>query len=123
MLRLTFGLSNTIVLREIICQAFGNSHNSTPVTRISESNGFSKKSEGKSQSLKWKGGSGNKQLNGHLQFDEDWQEMGTFIAALQKVESWIFSRIVESVWWQVKTSRNVNLLLLVHGNHLMKVCI
>lgn len=101
--RLTFWLSNTIVLREIICQAFGNSHNSTPVTRISESNGFSKKSEGKSQSLKWKGGSGNKQLNGHLQFDEDWQEMGTFIAALQKVESWIFSRIVESVWWQALT--------------------
>lgn len=101
--RLTFWLSNTIVLREIICQAFGNSHNSTPVARISESNGFSKRSEGKSHSLKWKAGSGNKQLNGHLRFDEDWQEMGTFIAALEKVESWIFSRIVESVWWQALT--------------------
>lgn len=101
--RLTFWLSNTIVLREIICQAFGNSHNSTSVTRISESNGFSKRSEGKSQSLKWNAGSGNKQLNGHLRFDEDWLEMGTFIAALEKAESWIFSRIVESVWWQALT--------------------
>ncbi|KAK4838180.1 hypothetical protein QYF36_011682 [Acer negundo] len=101
--RLTFWLSNTIVLREIISQAFGNSRNSSPHTRFAESNGASKRSEVKSMTRKWKGGSGSKQVNGHLQFFEDWQETGTFTAALEKVESWIFSRIVESVWWQALT--------------------
>ncbi|KAH7519023.1 hypothetical protein JRO89_XSUnG0151300 [Xanthoceras sorbifolium] len=101
--RLTFWLSNTIVLREIISQAFGCSRNSSPLTRFAESNGASKRSEMKSMTLKWKGGSGSKPVNGHLQFFEDWQETGTFTAALEKVESWIFSRIVESVWWQALT--------------------
>lgn len=96
------------MLREIISQAFGNSHNSTQVKRFFESNGAGKRSEGKSMTLKWKAGSGHKLVNGHLQFDEDWQEMGTFTAALEKVESWIFSRIVESVWWQVKIFLKVN---------------
>lgn len=103
MLRLTFWLSNAVVLREIISQAFGSSRNSLPLTRFAESNGSSNRSETKSMALKWKGGSGSKNVNGHLQFFEDWQETGTFTAALEKVESWIFSRIVESVWWQVKT--------------------
>lgn len=31
-----------------------------------------------------------------------WQDPKTFLVALEKVEAWIFSRIVESVWWQVK---------------------
>lgn len=30
-----------------------------------------------------------------------WQDPETFLVALEKVEAWIFSRIVESVWWQV----------------------
>ncbi|KAJ6363357.1 hypothetical protein OIU78_003517 [Salix suchowensis] len=48
--RLTFWLSNTIVLREIISQALGSSRNSSPPARLAESNGGSKKSEGKSKS-------------------------------------------------------------------------
>ncbi|XWS43191.1 hypothetical protein CRYUN_Cryun16bG0081600 [Craigia yunnanensis] len=79
--RLTFWLSNTIVLREIISQAFANSHNSSPLTRLAEFNGSNKRSE----------------------LVDDWQETGTFTSALEKVESWIFSRIVESVWWQALT--------------------
>lgn len=90
------------MLREIISQAFGRSRQFSPVARLSESNGSSKSSEGKSTTLKWKGGFGSKQANGFMQLVEDWQETGTFTAALEKVESWIFSRIVESVWWQVK---------------------
>ncbi|CAL1353359.1 unnamed protein product [Linum trigynum] len=90
--RLSFWLSNTIVLREIITQAFGCSGNSS-MSRFTGSNG--------SMTLKWKGG--NKQGNGYPHFVEDWQETGTFIAALEKVESWVFSRIVESVWWQALT--------------------
>uniref|UniRef100_A0A6N2N8Y8 Dilute domain-containing protein n=2 Tax=Salix viminalis TaxID=40686 RepID=A0A6N2N8Y8_SALVM len=101
--RLTFWLSNTIVLREIISQAFGSSRHSSPLARLAESNGGSKKGEGKPTQLKWKGGSGSKQVNGFMQIDDDWQETGTFTAALERVESWIFSRVVESVWWQALT--------------------
>ncbi|KAJ0041961.1 hypothetical protein Pint_17979 [Pistacia integerrima] len=101
--RLSFWLSNTVVLREIVSQAFGISHHSVPVTRLAGSNGASKKNEVKSMSLKWKRAYGSKQVNGQLQLDEDWQETETFMSALEKVESWIFSRIVESVWWQVLT--------------------
>ncbi|XVF56075.1 hypothetical protein PTKIN_Ptkin06aG0087600 [Pterospermum kingtungense] len=101
--RLTFWLSNTIVLREIISLAFGNSCNSSSLTRLAEFNSNNKRSEVKSTTLKWKGGAGTKQENGFVQLVEDWQETGTFTSALEKVESWIFSRIVESVWWQALT--------------------
>ncbi|XP_042496205.1 uncharacterized protein LOC122075300 [Macadamia integrifolia] len=85
--RLSFWLSNTIVLREIISQAFGN------------------RSAGKPLSLKWMGSSGSKQVKklDFIQLLDDWQETSTFTAALEKVECWIFSRIVESVWWQALT--------------------
>ncbi|KAM1306464.1 hypothetical protein ACFX2H_008846 [Malus domestica] len=101
--RLTFWLSNTVVLREIISQAFGISSESSPSVKFVESNGTSKKNEVKSATLKWRGGSSSKQMNGFMQYADDWQETGTFTAALEKVESWIFSRIVESVWWQALT--------------------
>ncbi|KAF8043859.1 hypothetical protein BT93_A1991 [Corymbia citriodora subsp. variegata] len=101
--RLSFWLSNAIVLREIISQAFGSSRNSSPFTKFAESNGSNKKSEAKSMTLKWKGNSNFKQTNGSIQFLEDWQETGTFTGALEKVEMWIFSRIVESIWWQAFT--------------------
>lgn len=32
-----------------------------------------------------------------------WDDPKTFLIALEKVEAWIFSRIVESVWWQVES--------------------
>ncbi|XP_062117637.1 uncharacterized protein LOC133831385 [Humulus lupulus] len=101
--RLTFWLSNTVVLREIISQAFGGSRHSSPAMRLGESNGNGKRSELKSATLKWKANPGSKQANGFFQFVEDWQETGTFTASLEKVESWIFSRVVESVWWQALT--------------------
>lgn len=88
------------MLREIISQAFGSSCNASTFTRFAEPNRFTKSTEGKS-SLKWKEGFNQKPRNGFLQVVDDWQEAGTFITALEKVESWIFSRIVESIWWQV----------------------
>ncbi|GFY98281.1 nucleolar protein gar2-like protein [Actinidia rufa] len=89
-------------LREIISQAFGNSCSSSSISNIFEVNGAGKKSDGKSPSLKWKANFGGRQTNKHglIQFVDDWQETRTFTAALEKVESWIFSRIVESIWWQ-----------------------
>ncbi|KAJ7972257.1 Nucleolar gar2-like protein [Quillaja saponaria] len=101
--RLTFWLSNTIVLREIISQAFGSTRQSSLLTRFAESNEVGKRNDGKLTGLKWKGSSGSKHENGFMQLVEDWQETGTFTSALKKVESWMFSRIVESVWWQALT--------------------
>ncbi|XP_039059917.1 uncharacterized protein LOC120203813 [Hibiscus syriacus] len=33
----------------------------------------------------------------------DWVDPHTFLLALEKFEAWIFSRIIESVWWQTLT--------------------
>ncbi|KAL5984221.1 hypothetical protein ACLOJK_018325 [Asimina triloba] len=99
--RLTFWWSNIIVLRKIISQAFGNSHQSTMIGKFFESSEV-KRGEKKFSAIKGKAGLGSKHANklGVFQFADDWQEMGTFTAALEKIESWIFSRIIESVWWQ-----------------------
>ncbi|VVB01974.1 unnamed protein product [Arabis nemorensis] len=34
---------------------------------------------------------------------DEWEDPRAFIAALEKFESWIFSRVVKSVWWQSMT--------------------
>lgn len=105
--RLTFWWSNTIVLREIITQAFGSSCQSNSLTRVLNSNGSSNKRDGTTPSLPWKTSSGSKQSNkpDFMEFIDDWQETRTFTSALEKVESWIFSRIVESIWWQTLTPK------------------
>ncbi|GAB2295517.1 hypothetical protein Dimus_029682 [Dionaea muscipula] len=103
--RLTFWLSNTVVLREIIAQAFGSSTQSN-VMRIVPLNGSGKVTDQENPSpVNFKGRPVHNQMNkkGVTQFVEDWQETGTFTSALEKVETWIFSRIVESVWWQALT--------------------
>ncbi|CAI9287824.1 unnamed protein product [Lactuca saligna] len=94
--RLTFWWSNAVVLREIITQAFGSSCQS------------SYKKEGSSSTpspLPWKANSGSKEINkpDFMDFIDDWEETRSFTSALEKVESWIFSRIVESIWWQTLT--------------------
>lgn len=44
----------------------------------------------------------NKGVNDSLTEElSDWEDIETFMLALEQVEAWIFSRIVESVWWQV----------------------
>ncbi|OAP01348.1 hypothetical protein AXX17_AT3G52370 [Arabidopsis thaliana] len=98
--RLTFWLSNIISLREIILQAFGKTSVPSHFTETSASNGSEHNVLGK---VRRKKNQWTKQSNGFKQVFEDWQESQTFTAALEKVEFWIFSRIVESVWWQVFT--------------------
>ncbi|CAL9137279.1 unnamed protein product [Musa textilis] len=102
--RLTFWLSNTVVLREIIFQTFGNLSNSTSMRAV-ESNGGARKTDEKHTPLRRKNKSGIRQGKslGFMQLLEDWQDTSTFTTALAKIESWIFSRIVESVWWQTLT--------------------
>ncbi|KAJ4878269.1 Uncharacterized protein Rs2_43287 [Raphanus sativus] len=34
---------------------------------------------------------------------DEWEDPRAFLAALEKFESWIFSRVVKSVWWQSMT--------------------
>lgn len=71
--------------------------------KIGESNGLTDRNGGNSSS-KWKSSPSSKSSKkaGLLQFVDDWQETNTYTSALEKIESWMFSRIVESVWWQVK---------------------
>jgi len=40
-------------------------------------------------------------LNDLTDSSDDWEDPLTFIMALEKLEAWIFFRIVEGLWWQV----------------------
>jgi hypothetical protein len=65
-------------------------------------NGSGKSLGGKSMTMLWENRFNSKQAKlAAMQMPEDWQEPSTFLAALEKTESWIFSRIVETLWWQV----------------------
>ncbi|VYS69131.1 unnamed protein product [Arabidopsis thaliana] len=66
--RLTFWLSNSIVLRAILSRGME-----------------------KMKIVPEKAGS------------DEWEDPRAFLAALEKFESWIFSRVVKSVWWQSMT--------------------
>ncbi|CAD6224432.1 unnamed protein product [Miscanthus lutarioriparius] len=100
--RLTFWLSNTVVLREIIAQTFGSSRHSSPV-KLFNTNG-AKKPDRSSAPTRWKSNySGKYAKRNIMQVPDDWRETSTLLDALEKIESWIFSRIVESVWWQAMT--------------------
>ncbi|KAF9595672.1 hypothetical protein IFM89_002576 [Coptis chinensis] len=102
--RLTFWLSNSVVLRAIISLALDS-------TELPLSNGPHidandvGKGNGKGSPLKWEEFSGRRN---HKEFgisDEmvDWEESQTFTTALEKIEAWIFCRVIESVWWQTLT--------------------
>ncbi|XP_062199338.1 uncharacterized protein LOC133901840 [Phragmites australis] len=102
--RLTFWLSNTVVLREIIAQTFGISRKISPVMKAFVTNGNAKKPDRNFTPMRWKSNSNGKHDRPNImQLPDDWRETGTLLAALEKIESWIFSRIVESVWWQAMT--------------------
>ncbi|KAJ4844886.1 hypothetical protein Tsubulata_016458 [Turnera subulata] len=90
--RLSFWLSNSIVLRAIVSQ------------------GVEKLQIAAKPSANDKGGHGEHSVSPHENGDvnnigslDEWEEPQTYIMALEKVEAWIFSRIVESVWWQTLT--------------------
>lgn len=85
--RLTFWLSNSIVLRAIVSQA---------VVEMALSTGSSTGSdEGRNEH--------NEEENSLIDSSDDWVDPQTFIRVLEKIEAWIFSRIIESVWWQVES--------------------
>ncbi|KAA8548219.1 hypothetical protein F0562_004520 [Nyssa sinensis] len=101
--RLTFWLSNSIVLRAIISQASAEQQLPLSAGPFAERTG-AKGNKKKSSPLKWKESSPSKETGGALYESTDgWEDPRTFTFALEKVEAWIFSRIIESVWWQTLT--------------------
>lgn len=102
--RLTFWWSNTVVLREIVSQTFESSQLSPQALRSNGSNGVKKNHRLPSpQKMR---DSHNKQGGGKLnpkQSLNGWEETHTLTTALEKVELWIYGRVIESVWWQTMT--------------------
>ncbi|KAL3582655.1 hypothetical protein D5086_016987 [Populus alba] len=90
--RLTFWLSNSIVLRAIVTQDVEKLQLASVPSIIN--NGGPK---GRHES------SGEVEKTDRTESSDEWAEPQPCIAALKKVEAWIFSRIVESVWWQTLT--------------------
>ncbi|CAH2055396.1 unnamed protein product [Thlaspi arvense] len=86
--RLTFWLSNTIILRAMI----------SAEEEPRRSNKAQREETEKRPSLRWRDA-------WNESFDGAWDDPKTFVTALEKVEAWIFSRVVESIWWQTLTPR------------------
>lgn len=97
--RLTYWLSNTVVLRAIIEQQlplYAGPLVGRPSSRIG--------SHKKVSPLKWKEAS--KIMESKDAFSgsfDDWEDPRTFTSALERIEAWIFSRVIESIWWQTLT--------------------
>ncbi|KAF3330912.1 hypothetical protein FCM35_KLT04266 [Carex littledalei] len=107
--RLVYWLSNTAVLRVIISQTMKQSD----IIALASSSG-SGSAEAKSSNIS--GSAARKKTatlwesvyrkRGKLLFNEEmehWADPATILSALGKTESWIFSRILESIWWQTFT--------------------
>lgn len=97
--RLTFWLSNSIVLRAIVSQG---------LVKAQVSNGKRTTIKGGGQHLAGGRLSEKDRIRTHkdeknniLKSTDNWEDPHVFMVSLEKFEAWIFSRIVESVWWQV----------------------
>lgn len=64
-------------------------------------NAFSRDKKQISSPLKWESFSSNGIRDDICESFGNWEDPRTFTRALQRTEAWIFSRIVESIWWQV----------------------
>lgn len=101
--RLTFWLSNSVVLRTIISEATGDSELPISAGPFIKRNKAEKEKSKASPTLTWKLSAPGKREGTEFLYRSfgDWEEPSTFTRALEKIEAWIFSRIVESIWWQV----------------------
>ncbi|XP_022776286.1 uncharacterized protein LOC111317981 [Durio zibethinus] len=91
--RLTFWLSNSIVLRAIVSHAIGEMQLFSGLCLNCSSDGMVLED---SSPL-------DKEESNSTESSDDWVDPQTFLLALEKFEAWIFSRIIESVWWQTLT--------------------
>ncbi|RZC74659.1 hypothetical protein C5167_050135 [Papaver somniferum] len=99
--RLTFWLSNSVVLRGIISLTLEDFQLPVSAGPHVETNDVVNGNSNRS-SLKWKKPPSMKKEN-NLGSSDVWEDSCTFTTALEKIETWIFSRIVESIWWQTLT--------------------
>ncbi|XP_062204150.1 uncharacterized protein LOC133906303 [Phragmites australis] len=97
--RLSFWLSNCVVLRAIVTET---SKQSGTANGINSADYNSKTTYRKNSASMWESLNRNKGKLLSPEFD-NWEDNDTFIAALKKIESWIFSQIVETLWWQTFT--------------------
>ncbi|XP_021292981.1 uncharacterized protein LOC110423156 [Herrania umbratica] len=91
--RLTFWLSNSIVLRAILSHAIEEMQLFSGL-RLNRSRGGKVLEDASSL---------DKEECNLMESSDDWVDPRTFLLALEKFEAWIFSRIIESVWWQTLT--------------------
>ncbi|XP_039116563.1 uncharacterized protein LOC120252060 isoform X2 [Dioscorea cayenensis subsp. rotundata] len=110
--RLTFWLSNVIILREVVSQTFSCLSQLNTVLKLVGTNDGAKEKRKKLSPLKDKDSNFSKQTKrpDSMQPADDRQEAISMISALEKIEIWLFSRAVESVW-----SQSFDLLIPVEG--------
>ncbi|CAN4082975.1 unnamed protein product [Withania somnifera] len=101
--RLTFWLSNSIMLRAIISQAAaGMQLNEGAPTETTVNRGKSALEKiYMQQSIKYIANQANK--NYLVKQSYNWEDVESFTQALEKLEGWIFSKITKSLWWQTLT--------------------
>ncbi|KAM0825410.1 hypothetical protein ACQ4PT_069580 [Festuca glaucescens] len=97
--RLSFWLSNCVVLRAIVTET---SKQSDSGNSINAADYNSRTASRRNSASMWESLNRKKGKLLSPEFD-NWEDIDTFIAALKKIESWIFSRIVECIWWQAFT--------------------
>ncbi|OIT05959.1 PREDICTED: uncharacterized protein LOC109207238 [Nicotiana attenuata] len=100
--RLTFWLSNSLVLRATIGK-FQRQQYLPHSTETMLGNAISRDKKQISSPLKWESFSSNGIKDDFCESFGNWEDPRTFTRALQRTEAWIFSRIVESIWWQTLT--------------------
>lgn len=98
--RLTFWLSNSVVLRATISK-FQRQLCLPRTTETILGEAVSKDKKKISSLLKWETFSSNVIKDDFCESFGNWEDPRTFTRALQRTEAWIFSLIVESIWWQV----------------------
>lgn len=105
--RLTFWLSNSVVLRATITKFHGQQQIPLSADSMPEKTVVKDKKK-KFSPLKWESCSSNDVRNDICESLGNWEDPVTFIRALEKIEAWIFSRIIESIWWQVSPSLSIS---------------
>lgn len=84
----------------IISKFFGDSKLPASVGFVSGTEGNSIRKRN-SLPLKWDSVPCMSAKNVNEESFGNWEEPSIFVTALEKVEAWIFVRIIESIWWQV----------------------
>ncbi|CAN4079729.1 unnamed protein product [Withania somnifera] len=101
--RLTFWLSNSIMLRAIISQAAAGLqfNEGAPIEATVNRGKSALEKIYMQQSIKYIANQANKHYL--VKQSYNWEDVESFTQALEKLEGWIFSKITKSLWWQALT--------------------